>query len=410
MRPAGRDTRALLVRAPGTASAMDRRAFLAALARAGLAGAALAALPPWARSALAADLPPGYIVRNDRPENWETTLDELGRTWITPNERFFVRSHLSTPRLDLATWRLEVTGLVRTPLSLSFDDLTALPQTEAVHTLECAGNGRGLFQLASTSGTQWGRGAVGNAAWGGVRLETVLQRAGVAPEAKHVWCEAADQAPLPEAPKFARSIPLEKAMEDTLLAHTMNGSLLSGLHGAPLRLVVPGWFGMASTKWVTRLRVEDKPSDNHFMVRGYRYNYPGDDPAGAPPVERMLVKSLITQPTEGATVKVVPRAANKGRPKLRVQGFAWAGPAGLRLVEVSTDGGATWRAAGFMGDNAPGAWRWWATDLEVSPPARVTVMARATDNEGATQPLAARPNAGGYGNNSIHKVSVRVRL
>lgn len=395
-----------------TVRIQNRREFLAALARAGFGAAALATLPPWARAALASDLPEGLIVRNDRPECWETTLDALGKAWLTPNDRFFVRSHLSTPRIEAADWRLEVSGLVRTPLALSIRELDTFPQTEAVHTLECAGNGRGLYNLPSTSGTQWGRGAIGTASWGGVRLATVLQRAGVAPEAKHVWLEAADQAPLPQAPKFLRSIPIEKAMEDTLLAHSMNGNALPDLHGAPLRAIVPGWFGMASTKWLIRLRLEDKPSDNHFMVKGYRWNYPGEDPATAPPVEKMLVKSIITQPAEGAVVKAIPRPAgpgSKGRPRVRVQGFAWAGPAGVRLVEVSIDGGATWRPAGFMGDNAPMAWRGWATDLEVAPPARLTLMVRATDNAGEAQPVAARPNGAGYGNNSIHKVAFRVR-
>jgi len=388
---------------------IDRRAFLAAMARAGLGAAALASLPPWACAALAANLPAAYIVRNDRPECWETTLAALGHSWITSNDEFFVRSHLSTPRLDTASWRLEVKGLVRTELSLSIPDLDGLPRTETVHTLECAGNGRGLLGLPSTSGTQWERGAIGNASWGGVRLAAVLQRAGVATEAKHVWFEAADQAPMPQVPKFLRSIPIAKAMEDTLLANTMNGEALPELHGAPLRAIVPGWFGMASTKWLTRIRVEELPSDNHFMAKGYRYNYPGEDPMTAPPVERMLVKSIITQPAEGAVVKPMPPPAKKGRPRLRVQGFAWAGPAGVRLVEVSADGGKTWRPAGFMGDNAPMAWRGWATDLEVVPPARLTLMARATDNAGEMQPLAARANGAGYGNNSIHKVSVRVR-
>jgi len=388
-----------------------RREFLAALARAGVGAAALTALPPWARQALAAKVPESFLVRNDRPENWETTLDALGASWITPNERFFVRSHFGSPRLDVANWRLEVTGRVQSPLELSLDDLRALPRAEETHTLECAGNGRGLFQLPSTSGTQWGRGAVGNAAWGGVRLANVLLRAGLAPEAKHVWFEAADQAPLHEVPRFVRSIPIEKALENTLLAHTMNGEALPELHGAPLRAVVPGWFGMASTKWLVRLRVEDRPSDNHFMTKGYRYNYPGEDPAGAAPVEHMLVKSLILQPADGEVVPVAPPpGARRGtKPRLRIQGLTWAGPVGVRLVEVSIDAGRSWRPAGFMGDNVPGSWRQWATEVEVTPPRRLTVLARATDNDGVMQPAAARPNAGGYGNNSIHVVKVRVR-
>ena len=392
-------------------SHLDRRAFLSALARAGLGSAALATLPHWARAALAAGGPSDLIVRNDRPEHWETTLEALGASWLTRNDRFFVRSHLSTPRIDPRDWRLAVSGLVRAPLSLSLGELTSLPQTEAVHTLECAGNGRGLLRMPSTSGTQWERGAVGTATWGGVRISTVLQRAGLAPEGKHVWLEAADQAPMPDVPRFLRSIPLEKAMEDVLLVHAMNSEPLPELHGAPLRAVVPGWFGMASTKWLVGLRIEDRPSDNHFMAKGYRYNYQGEDPAAASPVERVLVKSVITRPYDGAEVTLPPRpVARPGtKPRLRVQGFAWAGPAGVRLVEVSSDGGRSWRPAGFMGENAVMAWRAWATEIEVTPPARLMVMVRATDNDGETQPIAARPNAGGYGNNSIHVVKVRVR-
>jgi DMSO/TMAO reductase YedYZ molybdopterin-dependent catalytic subunit len=387
----------------------SRRDFLAALARAGFGSAALAALPPWTRSALAAAAPPDLIVRNDRPEHYETTLDALGRSWITRNDRFFVRSHLSVPRIDATDWRLQVSGLVSTPSSLTLAELKALPQVEAVHTLECAGNGRGLFRLPSTSGTQWERGAVGTAAWGGVRLSTILQHAGAAPEARHVWLEAADQAPMPGVPRFLRSIPIEKAKDDVLLAHAMNGEPLAELHGFPLRAIVPGWFGMASTKWLVALRLEERPSDNHFMVKGYRYNYPGEGPLPPSPVETMLVKSVITHPLEGTTLVLAPRAVKGKPPVLRVQGFAWAGPAGVRLVEISGDGGRSWQPAGFMGETAPGAWRAWATEIEVTPPARVTLMARATDNAGGVQPLEAPANAGGYGNNSIHKVTVRVR-
>jgi sulfite oxidase len=407
-------------------SDMDRRSFLTALARAGLGASALVPLARWAEGAVAARSAPAHhapvtiaprptpadhaeiIVRNDRPEHWETTVEALGRSWNTPNARFFARSHLSTPSLDAATWRLEVAGKVATPLGLSLAELQAMPGTEAMVTLECAGNGRGLFRLPSTSGTQWERGAVGTATWRGVKLGDVLDRAGVQPEAKHVWFEAADRAPMPGVPPFVRSIPLEKARDDVLLAWAMNGEPLPAIHGAPLRAVVPGWFGMASAKWLTRVRLEAAPSDNYFMATGYRYRYPGEDPAAAPPVEALRIKSLITRPLDGENVTLVGPKRRGGKPRLHVQGFAWAGPAGVRLVEVSVDGGKEWRPAGFMGATAPGAWREWATEIEVPAPATVTVMARATDNAGETQPPAARPNAGGYGNNSIHAVKVRV--
>jgi len=388
---------------------LTRRAFLAAGARAGLGAAALAALPRWTRAALAAH-PPGtalapdapgaeLIVRNDWPEHWETTVEALGRSFLTPERVFFVRSHFPVPRLDPGAHRIEVAGLVRTSQTYALDELRALPAAEAVHTLECAGNGRGLYHLASTSGTQWERGAVGTARWSGARLATLLERAGVQPEAKHVWLEAADAAPLPGAPRFLRSIPLEKAMDDALLVWGMNGAPLPTLHGGPLRVIVPGWYGMASTKWVTRIRAEAQPSDSHFMAKGYRYAYPGADPAAAPPVETLRVKSLITRPLEGAHL---PRGG------VRVAGFAWAGPAGLDGVEVSSDGGRNWVAARLTGEEHALAWRAWEADLVLAARGTVTLAARATDGAGEAQPDAALANAGGYGNNSIQRVTLHV--
>jgi len=388
--------------------ALARREFLAALARLGAGSAALASLPAWARAALAAAAPQPaaeMIIRNEWPEHWETALQVLDDAWLTSNDRFFVRSHFPVPAIDPAAWKLEVAGLVRTPLTFSLDEFGGLSKVDAVQVLECAGNGRGLMKLPNTAGTQWGRGAVGNARWRGVPLSDLLRRAEPAPEAAHVWFEAADEAPLPGVPRFVRSIPIEKALDDVLLADRMNGEALPVLHGGPVRVIVPGWYGMASTKWVTRVRIEAEPSDNHFMVRGYRYVAPGGDPLASPPVAEMRVKSVITRPLEGSKVSLPPAKPPK---KLQVRGAAWAGPAGLRLVEVSIDRGQTWRPAGFMGENAPGSWRLWATEIDVKPPARVTILARATDQNGEVQPMDAEVNGGGYGNNSIHKVTVNV--
>ena len=388
--------------------ALARREFLAALARLGAGSAALASLPVWAREALAAAAPQPaaeMIIRNEWPEHWETALQVLDDAWLTSNDRFFVRSHFPVPAIDPAAWRLEVAGLVRTPLTFSLDEFGGLSKVDAVHVLECAGNGRGLMKLPNTAGTQWGRGAVGNARWRGVPLSDLLRRAEPAPEAAHVWFEAADEAPLPGVPRFVRSIPIEKALDDVLLADRMNGEALPVLHGGPVRAIAPGWYGMASTKWVTRVRIEAEPSDNHFMVRGYRYVAPGGDPLASPPVAEMRVKSVITRPLEGSKVSLPPAKPPK---KLQVRGAAWAGPAGLRLVEVSIDRGETWRPAGFMGENSPGSWRLWATEIDVKPPARVTILARATDQSGNVQPMEPEINGGGYGNNAIHKVSVNV--
>src|SRR5689334_14451818 len=226
--------------------------------------------------AVAAAGAPELIERNAWPEQYETTLAALDAGGLdTPNRAFFVRSHFPVPVIDAASWRLEVSGLVEHPFSLTAAELDAMPHSERRVTLECAGNGRGLLALPSTSGTQWETGAVGTALWSGVALSDLLERAGVKPAAKHVWLETADHATLPQAPPFLRSLPIALARERAIVARRMNGDPLPRLHGGPARLVLPGWYGMASAKWLVRVRVEAQPSDNHFMVRGYRYVAPG---------------------------------------------------------------------------------------------------------------------------------------
>jgi sulfite oxidase len=340
----------------------------------------------------------GLIIRSESPEQLETPLEVLGHDAITPNEAFFVRSHFDTPSIDPWTWRLHVSGLVRQPLSLSFEVLDSLPATEVTHTLECAGNGRSNYRHEMPNETPWGVGAVGTARWGGVLLADVLEQIGLQPEARHVWFEAADRSDDPGKPPFIRSIPLEKAMDDVLLVHTMNGAPLPASHGAPLRVIVPGWYGMASTKWLTGLRIEAKPSDNHFQANAYHLRYKDLDAHLAPPVDIMRIKSLITSPRPRALVK---------RGRLRVTGFAWDGPHGVRRVEVSTDGARTWQPAALLEETEGRAWRRWFIDLDLEP-GSLTLMARATDRSGAAQPLEAWPNANGYANNSIHRVSIDV--
>jgi DMSO/TMAO reductase YedYZ molybdopterin-dependent catalytic subunit len=366
----------------------------------GALGLALSAIPAWARDAFAraAAPPPDLIERNAWPEHWETTVAGLGRARNTPNEAFFVRSHFPVPAVDAASWKLEIKGLVDRPRALDLAALRAMPQRPVRATLECAGNGRGLYDLANTSGTQWGLGAVGTAEWRGVALATLLDQAGVQAGAKHVWFEAADHATLPQAPPFLRSIPLDLARERATIALDMNGRPLPALHGGPARALVPGWYGMAWAKWVTRIRIEAAPSDNHFMVKGYRYVAPGGDPLASPPVEAMRVKSLITSPLDGAHVA--------GR-SVEVKGWAWTGTGSGRVmtVEVSSDGGATWQNCTLEVDAAPYAWQQFTARVPAPRPGPLTLIARASDARGA-QPLAAQPNVGGYGNNSAHRVTV----
>jgi DMSO/TMAO reductase YedYZ molybdopterin-dependent catalytic subunit len=368
-----------------TALPVGRRSFVLA-SMAALGGVAADRLLARTRLLTAQSPRPELVIRNPRPLGAEAPLEALAQ-WQTPNELFFVRSHFGPPQTLPLRWTLTVDGEVARPLALDVAEIRRLPAVTVPVTLECAGNGRGLMALPSTSGVQWQRGAVSNAVWTGTRLSNVLERAGIRSTAAHFWMEAADSGG-PKVPKFLRSIPREVAMRDALLVWEMNGEPIPLLHGGPLRLLVPGWYGMASTKWLTHVHARSTESDNNFMAKGYRY-------ADGSPVQRMAVKSLIASPQDGASIPIGP---------VRVAGVAWSGNGAIRQVDVSTDGGRSWRPARLTGRDASTAWRTWEADLPIERAGRYTVRARATDQSGAVQPDAAPTNPGGYGNNSIHEV------
>jgi sulfite oxidase len=331
-------------------------------------------------------------VRNARPLDAEAPIEAL-RTLDTRNDLFFVRSHLALPAETATPWTLTIDGEVTRPVTLGLADIRKMRAERRRATIECAGNGRGRFALPSTSGVQWELGAVSTATWTGVPLAALLERAGVQSSALHFWMEAADRGPIPATPVFLRSIPREAALGGAFVAYEMNGQPVPLLHGGPLRLVVPGWYGMASTKWLTHVHARATPSDNHFMARGYRY-------ADGSPVEAMRVKSIITAPLDGARASVGT---------LRVTGVAWTGNGTVDRVEISSDGGRTWQQARFTSEAQPGAWRLWEADAAISSAGEHRVRARATDSAGQTQPEQAAPNPAGYGNNSIHEVRVDAR-
>jgi len=368
------------------AATFSRRAVLAAGAAtiSGLVGCHMAkSVPASDAGAIPAG---GLVLRNHRPLDAEAPLGAL-RSFLTPNEHFFVRSHFGPPGSLPARWTLSIDGAVRTPVSFTLDEIRRLGSKTQPITTECAGNGRGLFQLPKTAGVQWQYGAVSTAEWTGVPLSLLLERAGLTGEGRHLWMEALDQAPLPSVPKLLRSIPTELALSDGFLAWEMNGEPIPLLHGGPLRLLTPGWFGMASTKWLAQIHARPAVSDNFFMATGYRF------PDGSP-VERLKVKSLIASPLAGARVPA-------GR--LGVSGQAWAGlgAGGIRSVEVSLDDGRSWQAARLTGKEYPYAWRGWEAELSLNAPGPQRLLARATDRWGATQPRKAEPNPGGFGNNSM---------
>lgn len=330
------------------------------------------------------------LIRNARPLDAEAPIDAL-RTFETPNDLFFVRSHHPVPADISAPWTLTIDGDVARPVTLRLEDIHGMRAERRSITIECAGNGRGRFELPATSGVQWGVGAVSTATWTGVPLAALLERAGVQPSALHFWMEAADRSPAPAAPKFLRSIPRETALGDAFVAYEMNGQPVPLVHGGPLRLLVPRWYGMASTKWLTHVHARPTESDNHFMARGYRY--------ADGPVDLLRVKSLITVPVDGAQLAVG---------STRVTGVAWTGSGTISQVDVSGDGGRTWHPARLTSEARPGAWRLWEADIILAA-GEQRVRARATDTAGRTQPEKAAPNAGGYGNNAIHEVRVNAR-
>src|SRR5438270_2072026 len=346
----------------------------------------------------------GMIVRSLRFFDLEMPMEYLN-SWITPVPHFFVRNHMHEPStLDSGEWRLSVGGEVEKPLSLSLADLEKFALHSVTNTLECAGNGR-AFQQPHVPGVEWQRGAVGTARFSGARLRDVLQRAGVKTTGKHVMFHGLDEVPA-KVPPFVRSIPIEKAMDaDTLIATKMNGAALTKHHGYPARALVPGWIGAASCKWLAEIKVLDKEFDGNFMSPGYRMPNqpikPGEavKPEDTHPITALGVKSIIANPSDGATVK--------GR-AVQVHGAAWAGEADITRVEVSTDSGSTWNTAQLGKEQARYAWRLWSYSWKPAKAGDFVLVFRATDSQGRVQPSSAVWNPSGYLYNAVDQVKVHV--
>jgi len=376
---------------------VSRRAFIIHM---GTAAVLLKAGTPALAQTPAATLTiPGkekLIIRSPRPLNLEAPLKELTGE-ITPAELFFVRNNYDGPEIDPSQYVLKVDGEVESPLTLRLDDLRRMEQVTHTITLECAGNGRGFYS-PKASGIQWERGAVGTAVWTGVRLADVLKRAKPRPGAKHVVPNGHDAPPTPQAPDFIRSHPIWKAMDPhTMLALHMNGKPVPHLHGGPVRLLVPGWIGSASIKWVTQITLADKEFDGPFMKRSYR-SPRLDDPNDSYSLTSLECKSVIVSPLDGARVADGP---------LTMSGFAWAGEGAVVGVDVSTDGGQSWAPATLTGEGHRYAWRRW--EYAWTPKAgQHTIMARASDSLGRVQPASRPRDPQGYRWNVIHAVRVVV--
>ncbi|MGH9499172.1 MAG: sulfite oxidase [Terriglobales bacterium] len=386
---------------------ISRRDFVKAVSGAVAATGVVHPLLTWAADDSPISIPgeEGLIVRSARFFDLEMPPEYMD-SWLTPTPHFFVRNHMHEPStLDAQTWELKISGEVDKPLTLTFADLVRMEPHAVANTLECAGNGRAFYD-PHVPGIQWQKGAVGTARFSGPRLLDLLQRAGVKPTGKHVMFHGLDEVP-GKVPPFIRSIPIEKASDaDTLIALRMNGEPLTKHHGFPARAMVPGWIGAASCKWLSEIKVLDKEFDGNFMKPGYRMpNHPlkpGDplnvDDSHA--VTALTVKSLIAAPTDDWT--------SPAR-SIHVHGAAWAGEANIVKVEVSTDSGATWQPAKLGRDQAKYAWRLWSYSWKAPKAGDYSILSRATDSQGRTQPETAEWNPSGYLYNAYDQVKIHVQ-
>jgi DMSO/TMAO reductase YedYZ molybdopterin-dependent catalytic subunit len=327
---------------------------------------------------------------------WESVAEQ--RRAIA-NDHFFVRNHTHTPIIDPATYRLELFGdglagapTADDPLAVTLDELTAMPRHTIWSFLECTGNGRALFDIQqgmSVPGTPWLLGGIGMATWGGVRLSTVLRRAGLTPHAVDVLATGLDDPYVVDGVDHGpvrRPVPVSKAVDDCLLVFEMNGAPLPPDHGFPLRLFVPGWVGIASIKWLGSLEVSTTPLESPWNTKWYRMTG-GDYPPDSPPLTDVPVRSSF-EIGWGAELPA-------GQP-VTLSGRSWSGAAPVERVEVSVDGGRTWVTPELSGPTGQHSWTRWEVPWIPPSPGRYELLARATDKLGRTQPDVVPFNNEGY--------------
>ena len=364
-------------------------------------------LPEGTAASALLDALPGkqpLIKRTFRPPNYETPVAVFHHAY-TPASAFYVRWHLGVPDLALADWRLRLSGpAIRSPRQFTRAELTRkfrLHEVAAVN--QCSGNRRGLFS-PHVPGVQWGYGAMGNAVWRGVRLKDVLEDAGITAGALEVCADGADL-PALSGPDFVKSLPMWKALDaDTLIAFEMNGDSLPRWNGFPARLVVPGWTATYWVKALTELTVLDRPFDGFWMKTAYRVprrlfgpsGFDSQDTEQNSPITGIRVNSLIVEPAPGAILPVNRRT--------ELSGIAWDGGSGIQRVEISLDGGASWREAALGRDLGRYSWRQWRFAIRPENTGALAIMARAHARDGSMQADALIPNPAGYHHNVVQRV------
>ena len=343
----------------------------------------------------------GMVMHRAHPLNCETSIPALVGGVVMPNARFYMRNNFRMPNLDAATFRLAIGGLVERSQSFTVRDLHNMRSKTQVVTLECAGNGRALFDRP-TEGEKWGLGAVSTAEWTGVPLVEILDRAGVGQDVKDVLFRGADGGAVEgrsESMRFERSLRIDDARDsEVLLAYAMNGEPLPVEHGYPLRLIVPRWYAVASVKWLTEIELIDRTFTGHYQGDKYRYEWERDGRIVSEPVTLQRVRALITEPSPHTEV---------GAGELAIRGVAWSGAAPIARIDVSVNNG-DWQEARLVSERNRSSWQWWELITRVEKSEALVLRARATDLAGRTQPERAEWNRLGYGNNAIQEVPVRV--
>jgi DMSO/TMAO reductase YedYZ molybdopterin-dependent catalytic subunit len=321
----------------------------------------------------------------------------------TPTGMHYLLTHFDIPDVDMNTWNLSIGGLVSKPVSLSLDEIKGLPKRTEVVTMECAGNGRALFSPRSVS-QPWLLEATGTSEWTGTPLKGVLEAAGVQDDAVEILFTGSDQGVQGEEVQYyQRSLTIEEATRDeVMLVYEMNGRSLEPQHGYPLRLIVPGWYGMTSVKWLESIEAVAEPFNGYQMHATYRYAQTPEDPGD--PVDIIRVRSLMVPP---GIPDFLTRTRLMGPGTVTLTGRAWAGRQSISRVEISSDGGVTWSNAQLGPQPPQFAWQKWTSEWSATP-GKYTLMVRATDTQGNRQEVEPAWNIQGMGNNMAQAVDVIV--
>ncbi len=348
------------------------------------------------------------MLLTSRPPQLETPISYF-KELITPNEAVFVRWHISQvpTSVNLNTWRLKISGNTEKELSFSMEDLKKFEKTCYTAVIQCAGNGRSFFE-PRVFGGQWGNGAMGNVTWSGARLKDILDKAGVKAGSVDVSFDGLDKPPLTTVPDLVKSLPIDKAMEDDIIvAYEMNGNPLPMLNGFPARLIVPGWYATYWVKSLSEITVLSKPFEGFWVKTAYRIPDndcgcipPGTAPKKTVPISRMTTRSLIITPANEA-----PLRANAS---VEVVGIAFSGGRGIRDVVISFDNGRTWNQARLGKDLGRYSWIQWFYSWKPERPGTYTLMSKATNSIGESQPFESLWNPAGYLWNKVEKTEVTV--